>query len=42
MKKRTKSWYREIGRKGGSKASPAKAAAARANGLRGGRPRGSK
>lgn len=32
-------WMAELGRRGGSRASEAKAAAARRNGLRGGRPR---
>jgi hypothetical protein len=35
----TRAWMRELGRKGGSVSSPAKARAARANGLKGGRPR---
>ena len=34
----TREWMAELGRKGGRSASPAKAAAARANGRRGGRP----
>jgi hypothetical protein len=35
----TKRWMSELGRRGGSKTSAAKAAAARENGRRGGRPR---
>jgi hypothetical protein len=35
----TKPWMAEIGRRGGSVKSPAKKRAARANGLKGGRPR---
>jgi hypothetical protein len=35
----TRAWMRELGRRGGSKTSRAKARAARANGRRGGRPR---
>ncbi len=35
----TRPWMTELGRKGGRTTSPAKAAAARTNGLRGGRPR---
>jgi hypothetical protein len=35
----TRAWMRELGRKGGSVSSPAKARAARANGRKGGRPR---
>jgi hypothetical protein len=35
----TKLWMAEIGRSGGSVKSPAKKRAARANGLKGGRPR---
>lgn len=35
----TKAWMRELGRAGGAARSDAKARAARANGLRGGRPR---
>ncbi len=35
----TRSWMRELGRKGGAARTPLKAAAARANGLKGGRPR---
>jgi len=35
----TRDWMRQIGRKGGRKTSPRKTAAARANGLKGGRPR---
>ncbi len=35
----TQAWMREIGKRGGSKTSLAKTAAARANGKRGGRPR---
>src|ERR1700758_3957855 len=35
----TKRWMAEIGRRGGSVKSPAKKRAARANGLKGGRPR---
>jgi hypothetical protein len=35
----TKTWMAEIGRKGGSVTSEAKAAAVRANGAKGGRPR---
>lgn len=34
----TRQWMAELGRKGGQRTSPAKAAAARANGRRGGRP----
>jgi Protein of unknown function (DUF3532). len=34
----TRSWMQELGKQGGSKTSPAKAAAARANGKKGGRP----
>lgn len=34
-----KTWMRELGRAGGKVTSPAKAAAARANGRKGGRPR---
>jgi hypothetical protein len=36
----TRSWMRELGRRGGSRTSRAKARAARANGRKGGRPRG--
>lgn len=35
----TKAWMRELARRAGSVTSPAKAAAARANGAKGGRPR---
>ena len=35
----TKSWMRELARQAGQSKSPAKAAAARANGAKGGRPR---
>jgi Protein of unknown function (DUF2442) len=35
----TRSWMSELARRGGSVTSPAKAAAARANGAKGGRPR---
>jgi hypothetical protein len=35
----SKSWMQELGRRGGSVTSPAKARAARANGRKGGRPR---
>ena len=35
----TEAWMSELGRKGGSVKSPAKAAAARANGRKGGRPK---
>lgn len=35
----TKAWMRELARRAGSTTSPAKAAAARANGAKGGRPR---
>jgi hypothetical protein len=35
----TAAWMKEIGRKGGRSASPAKVAASRANGAKGGRPR---
>jgi hypothetical protein len=35
-------WLQEIGAKGGSRTSPAKAKAVRANGKLGGRPKGSK
>jgi len=35
-------WLQEIGAKGGSRTSPAKTKAVRANGKLGGRPRGSK
>jgi hypothetical protein len=35
-------WYRKLGAKGGSVTSPEKAAAVRANGRLGGRPKGSK
>jgi hypothetical protein len=35
-------WYRKLGAKGGKVTSPQKAAAVRANGKLGGRPRGSK
>lgn len=35
----TRSWMREIGKRGGSKTSLIKAAAARANGKKGGRPK---
>ncbi|NJD10589.1 MAG: DUF2442 domain-containing protein [Gemmatimonadetes bacterium] len=38
----TREWMRELGRRGGSVSSPGKAAAARANGLKGGRPRTAK
>ena len=38
----TRSWMRELGRRGGSATSRAKARAARANGKKGGRPRGSR
>jgi hypothetical protein len=35
----TRTWMRELGRRGGAVRTPKKAAAARANGLKGGRPR---
>ena len=35
----TRAWMGELGRRGGSVSSPSKAAAARVNGMRGGRPR---
>jgi hypothetical protein len=35
----TGTWMRELGRRGGRRTSPAKAAAARRNGRKGGRPR---
>lgn len=35
----SKAWMRELARRGGTATSPAKAAAARANGTKGGRPR---
>ncbi len=35
----TKTWMRELARRAGQSTSPAKAAAARANGAKGGRPR---
>ena len=35
----TRKWMRELGRRGGAARTPQKAAAARANGLKGGRPR---
>lgn len=35
----TRRWMRELGRRGGAARTPQKAAAARANGLKGGRPR---
>jgi hypothetical protein len=35
----TKAWMRELARRAGQRTSPAKAAAARANGAKGGRPR---
>ncbi len=35
----TRKWMRELGRRGGAASTPKKAAAARANGLKGGRPR---
>ena len=35
----TKAWMNELARRAGSVTSPAKAAAARANGAKGGRPR---
>ena len=35
----TKAWMSELARRGGRITSPAKAAAARANGAKGGRPR---
>jgi hypothetical protein len=35
----TRKWMRELGRRGGAVSTPQKAAAARANGLKGGRPR---
>ena len=35
----TKAWMQEIGKKGGSQKTPAKAAASRMNGMKGGRPR---
>lgn len=35
----SKAWMRELARRGGTATSPAKAAAARANGAKGGRPR---
>ena len=38
----TQEWMREIGKKGGSTSSPAKANAARLNGRKGGRPRSAK
>lgn len=34
----TRAWMRELGRRGGSRRSPAKARASRKNGLKGGRP----
>jgi hypothetical protein len=39
MKAEVTKWLSRIGRKGGVKTSPAKLAAARANGAKGGRPR---
>jgi hypothetical protein len=38
----TREWMRELGRRGGRVSSPDKAAAARANGVKGGRPRTTK
>ena len=35
----SKAWMQELARRGGASTSPAKAAAARANGAKGGRPR---
>jgi hypothetical protein len=40
--KAVRDWYKKLGAKGGSRTSPAKAKAVRANGKLGGRPRGSK